>query len=127
MRIEVRHMKIVLRVLVNAAALWIAASVVPGIHAGSLASIVALALVFGVVNALVRPFLTLLSCPIILLTLGLFTLVLNALMLMLAAWVGRGLGIDFRVDGFWPAFLGALIVSIVSTLLSWMLISKSDG
>jgi putative membrane protein len=120
-------MKIVLRVLVNAAALWVAASFVPGIHAGGLSSIVALALVFGIVNALVRPFLTLLSCPIILLTLGLFTLVLNALMLMFAAWIGRGLGIDFHVDGFWPAFLGALIVSIVSTLLSWLLISKSDG
>jgi putative membrane protein len=57
----------------------------------------------------------------------LFTLVVNALMLMLAAWVGRGLGIDFTVSGFVPAFLGALIVSVVSTLLSWVLISKSEG
>lgn len=120
-------MKIVLRVLINAAALWVAASFVPGIHAGGLGSVVALALVFGIVNALVRPFLALLSCPIILLTLGLFTLVLNALMLMFAAWLGRGLGIAFAVDGFWSAFLGALIVSIVSTLLSWMLISKAEG
>ena len=111
-------MKIVLRVLINAAALWIAASFVPGIHAGGMGSILALALVFGVVNALVRPFLKLVSCPIILLTLGLFTLVLNALMLMLAAWLGRQLGIDFGVDGFWAAFLGALVVSIVSILLS---------
>jgi putative membrane protein len=127
MRIEVRVMKIVLRVLINAAALWVAASFVPGIHAGGIGSILALALVFGIVNALVRPFLTLLSCPIILLTLGLFTLVLNALMLMFAAWLGRRLGIDFAVDGFWPAFLGALIVSVVSTLLSWMLIAKTEG
>jgi putative membrane protein len=120
-------MKIVLRILINAAALWLAASFVPGIRAGGIGSVLALALVFGVVNALVRPFLKLVSCPIILLTLGLFTLVVNALMLMLAAWVGRGLGIDFTVNGFVPAFLGALIVSVVSTLLSWVLISESEG
>lgn len=120
-------MKIILRILINAAALWVAASFVPGIHAGWIGSILALALVFGLVNAFVRPFLKLVSCPIILLTLGLFTLVVNALMLMLAAWLGRGLGIEFTVDGFVPAFLGALIISVVSTLLSWILISKSDG
>jgi putative membrane protein len=127
MRAEVRDMKIILRILINAAALWVAASFVPGIHAGGFGSILALALVFGLVNAFVRPFLKLVSCPIILLTLGLFTLVVNALMLMLAAWLGRGLGIEFTVDGFVPAFLGALIVSVVSTLLSWILIAKSDG
>jgi putative membrane protein len=124
---EVRDMKIILRILINAAALWVAASFVPGIHAGGIGSVLALALVFGLVNAFVRPFLKLVSCPIILLTLGLFTLVVNALMLMLAAWLGRGLGIEFTVDGFVPAFLGALIISVVSTLLSWILISKSDG
>jgi len=120
-------MKIILRILINAAALWAAASFVTGIHAGGAGSILALALVFGLVNAFVRPFLKLVSCPIILLTLGLFTLVVNALMLMLAAWLGRGLGIEFTVDGFVPAFLGALIISVVSTLLSWILISRSDG
>ena len=120
-------MKLLLRVLINALALWVAASFVPGIHAGGFGSILALALVFGLVNAFVRPFLKLVSCPIILLTLGLFTLVVNALMLMLAAWVGRGLGIDFTVSGFVPAFLGALLVSVVSTLLSWLLISHSEG
>lgn len=120
-------MRMILHVLINAAALWAAATFVPGIHAGGIGSVLALALVFGVVNALVRPFLKLVSCPIILLTLGLFTFVVNALMLMFAAWVGRGLGIDFRVDGFVPAFLGALLVSIVSTLLSWMLIPRKEG
>ena len=97
-----------------------------GIHAGGVGSVLALALVFGVANAR-APFLTLVSCPIILLTLGLFTFVVNALMLMFAAWVGRGLGIDFRVDGFVPAFLGALLVSIVSTLLSWVLMPRREG
>lgn len=114
-------MRLLLRILINAAALWVAASVVDGIHAGGVGSILAVAVVFGVVNALVRPLLKLLSCPIIFLTLGLFTLVLNALMLMLTAWVGRQLGIDFTVDTFWAAFLGALIVSIVSTVLSWFI------
>ena len=112
-------MRFLLRILINAAALWVAASVVGGIHAGGVGSILAVAVVFGVVNALVRPLLKLLSCPIIFLTLGLFTLVLNALMLMLTAWVGRQFGIDFTVDTFWAAFLGALIVTIVSTVLSW--------
>lgn len=119
-------MKIILRILINAAALWAAAAFVPGIHAGGIGSVLALALVFGLVNAFVRPFLKLVSCPIILLTLGLFTLVVNALMLMLAAWLGRGVGIEFTVDGFVSAFLGALLISVVSTLLSWILIARSD-
>src|ERR1039457_4456863 len=120
-------MKTVLRVLINAAALWAAASFVPGIPAGGIRSGLAVGLRCRGANALVRPFLKLVSCPIILLTLGLFTLVVNALMLMFAAWVGRGLGIDFKVAGFVPAFLGALLVSIVSTLLSWVLISRNEG
>jgi putative membrane protein len=119
-------MRLLLRILINAAALWIAASVVDGIRAGGAGSILAVAVVFGLVNALVRPVLKLLSCPIIFLTLGLFTLVLNALMLMLTAWVGRQLGIDFTVNTFWAAFLGALIVSIVSTVLSWLIPDKAS-
>lgn len=114
-------MRFALRILVNAAALWVATIFVHEIHAGGPASLLAVAVVFGLVNAFVRPLLKLLSCPIIFLTLGLFTLVINALMLMLAAWVGRQLGIDFFVNGFWAAFLGALIVSIVSTVLSWLI------
>jgi len=117
-------MHIVLRILINAAALWLAAVIVPGIHAGSLLAILATALVFGIVNALIRPVMKLVSCPIILLTLGLFTLVINALMLMLTSWLGRQLGIDFTVAGFVPAFLGALLISIVSTVLSWVLVPK---
>ncbi len=114
-------MRLLLRILINAAALWAAAAFVPGVHAGGAGSILAVAVVFGLVNALVRPFLKLLSCPIILLTLGLFTLVINALMLMLTAWVGRQFGIDFSVDGFVTAFVGALVVTVVSTILSWLI------
>jgi putative membrane protein len=115
-------MKLVLRVLINAAALWLAAVVVPGIAAGGPGSILAIALVFGFVNVLIRPVMKLLTCPIILLTLGLFTLVVNALMLMLTAWIGTAFGIEFTVDGFVAAFLGALLVSIVSTVLDWLLV-----
>lgn len=117
-------MKLILRVLINALALGAAAYFVPGIRAGGVASVLLIALVFGVVNALVRPVLKLLSCPLLVLTLGLFTFVLNALMLMLTAWLGRQLGIDFRVDGFVPAFVGALVVSVVSVVLSWVLIDE---
>ena len=107
-------MHIVLRILINAAALWLAAVIVPGIHAGSLLAILATALVFGIVNALIRPVMKLVSCPIILLTLGLFTLVINALMLMLTSWLSGQLGLGFHVDGFGTALVGALIITIVS-------------
>jgi|SRR5581483_605730 len=119
-------MHVILRILINAAALWLAAAVVPGIHAGGPSAILATALVFGIVNALIRPVMKLLTCPMILLTLGLFTLVINALMLMLTGWLGRRLGIDFQVAGFVPAFVGALLVSVVSTVLSWILVHDRD-
>jgi putative membrane protein len=114
-------LSLIVRILVNAAALWAAARLIPGIDAGGIGSVLAIAVVFGVLNALIKPFLKLVSCPVILLTLGLFTLVVNAVMLMLTAWFGAKLGIEFRVDGFVAAFLGALLVSIVSTVLSWLL------
>ena len=117
-------MNLLLRVVVNALALGAAAYLVPGIRAGSITSVLLIALVFGVLNALVRPVLKLLSCPLLVLTLGLFTLVLNAVMLLLTAWLGQKLGIDFQVDRFWPAFLGALVVSVVSVVLSWVLIDE---
>lgn len=118
-------MKLILRVLVNALALGAAAYLVPGIEAGGFGSLLATGLVFGVLNALVRPFLKLLSCPLIVLTLGLFTLVLNAGMLLLTEKVGQLFGIAFSVRDFWSAFFGALIVSVVSVVLSWALIE--DG
>jgi len=76
------------------------------------------ALVFGALNAGVRPLLTLLSIPLIIVTLGLFIFVINALMLMLTSWVSGLLDLGFHVDGFWAAFLGGLIVSVVSLVLS---------
>ena len=112
-------MRILLAILVNALALGAAAKLVNGIHAGGVGSILAIAVVFGLVNTFIRPVLKVLSFPVILLSLGLFTFVLNALMLMFTAWLGKSFGIDFRVDGFFPALWGSLIISIVSTVLSW--------
>ena len=120
-------MRFLLRLLVNAAALWVATRIVPGVtHTGSGLSLLGVALVFGVLNALLRPLLALLSCPLLILTLGLFTLVINAVILWLTSAVSESLGIGFHVDGFWAAFLGALVVSIVSILLSIFVSDPSE-
>ena len=112
-------MLIIWRLLVNAAALWAATRVVPGISfEGDWRLLIVVALVFGVINVSVRPVLMLLTFPFLVLTIGLFTFVLNALMLWLTSLVSDGLGLGFRVDGFTAAFFGALVVSIVSFLLS---------
>ncbi len=106
-----------IRFLITAAALWLAVALVPGImHDGSWLSLLGVALVFGLVNALIRPIIKLLTCPLIILTLGVFLLVLNALMLWLTATLSTALGLDFHVTGFWPAFWGALLISIVSAV-----------
>lgn len=112
-------MRFLMRVLVNAAALWAASQLVPGIaHEGGWMTLLLVALVFGVVNAVIRPILALLTCPLQILTLGLFTLVLNAILLWITGGLAQGLGLGFRVDGFWPAFVGGLVISVVSILLS---------
>ena len=112
-------MRLLIRLLINAAALWVAASVVRGIHyEDGPVGLLLVALVFGILNAVVRPILTILTCPLMALTLGLFTLVLNAIMLLLTSAASDALGLGFNVDGIWPAFWGALVVSIVSILLS---------
>lgn len=107
------------RLLTNAAALWVATQVVPGVsYSGEWLPFFAVALVFGGINATLRPLLKLLTCPLILLTLGLFALVVNGLMLWLTGSLSQSLGLGFQVSGFWPAFFGGLVVSIVSTLIS---------
>ena len=112
-------MQFLLRLLINAAALWMAIQLVDGIeHRGSWSSLLFVALVFGLLNASIRPLLALLSLPVIILTLGLFILVINALMLMLTAWVSGVFNLGFYVGGFWDAFIGGLIISVVSFLLS---------
>jgi len=96
----------------------VAARLVDGIEYTSVTSLLGIALVFGVINTIVRPFLQVLTCPLVLLTLGLFTFVVNAFLLIFTAQLGRMLGLGFRVSGFGAAFWGALIISIVSVVLS---------
>ena len=107
-------MGFLLRVLINAAALWVAAALIPGISLGSLGSTLLAALVLGVINAIVRPVLLFLTLPITLLTLGLFIFVLNAFCL----WLTSRLVPGFEVHGFGAAFLGALVISAVSWILT---------
>ena len=112
-------MRFLLRLIVTAAALWVTVRFVPGIeYRGNWLGLVIVALVFGVVNAFIRPILFLLTCPLVLATLGLFVFVLNGLMLWLTSMFATGLGIDFQVLGIVPAILGALCVGIVSTILN---------
>ena len=112
-------MPFLIRWLVNAAALWVATQIVPGVsYSGGALPLLGVALVFGVVNAVIRPVLKILTFPIIILTLGIFALVINGLMLMLTSALSSALGLGFHVRGFWAAFWGALVVSLVSTILS---------
>jgi putative membrane protein len=112
--------ELLLRWLVTTLALYVAVLVVPGIDfdaAQGTWRLVLVALVFGGVNALLRPLLTFLTCPLILLTFGLFFLVVNALLLEATSWASLKLGLGFTVDGFWAAFWGGLVVSVASTIL----------
>ncbi len=112
-----------IRLIINAVALGVAAALVPGINfAGgesvSILNILVVALIFGLVNAVIKPILALATCPFYILTLGLFTFIMNALMLMLTSWLA---GPRFQVEGFWPAFWGSIIISLISTVLSAIL------
>jgi putative membrane protein len=118
----------IVRLLVNAAALFVATRVVPGVeYTGGWVPFFGVALVFGVVNAFVGTLTKILTFPLILLTLGLFLLVVNGFMLWLTSAVSETLGLGFHVRGFWPAFWGALVVSIVSTVLRFAVVEKSDS
>jgi len=119
--------KLLLRWLINGVALYVAAELVRGIDVrGGWMALAVMALIFGLVNALIRPILKFLTCPLIVLTLGLFTLVINALMLMLASWLGKQLGLGFYVAGFGPAFWGALVISVVSFALTLLIGDKDE-
>lgn len=112
-------MNVIPRLLINAAALWVATRVVTGIsYTGDWPLLFAVALVFGVLNVVVKPLLILFSLPFVIVTLGLFLLVLNAALLLLTSAISGTLGLGFHVDGFGAAFLGGLVVSIVSMALS---------
>lgn len=111
--------RLLLNWAINAAAIAAAFHFVPGIHpeGNSLLALLGLAVIFGFLNALIRPLVKLFTCPFLVLTLGAGILLINALMFWLAGFVGTAFDVGFRVEGFWPAFMGALVVSVVSFLL----------
>lgn len=111
-----------IRWVINAVALYVAVLIVPGINfGGEWVDLLWVALIFGLLNALVRPLLKLLTFPLIILTLGLFTILINAAMLLLTSNIGQSFNLDFSVDGFWPALLGSLVISLVSVVMSTIL------
>jgi putative membrane protein len=120
-------MPFLVRLLVNAASLWVATRLVSGVSfTGDWLPFLGVALLFGVVNAFIRPVARILAFPFIVITLGLFTFVVNGLMLWLTSSLSGALGLGFHVSGFWAAFWGALIVTLVSAALS-MLVSERDN
>jgi putative membrane protein len=107
------------RLLVTAAALWVATVIVPGVtRTGGWLPFLFVALIFGIVNGTIRPVARFFAFPLIILTIGFFALVVNGLMLWLTSALSSAFGLGFHVSGFWAAFFGALVVSIVSTILS---------
>lgn len=115
--------KFLIRWVINFVALYLAVLIVPGVDlaSGDWVSFVWLALIFGLLNALVRPILKFLTCPLIILTLGLGTMILNTGMLYLTQWVASFFEIGFTLTNFWWALLGAIVISLVSVLLSMVL------
>lgn len=120
-------MKFLIRVIVDSLALAAAAWLIEGIQVTEEAredqaiALVLVALIFGVINAFVKPILKLFSLPFIILTLGLFLLVINAALLLLTSWIAGEIGLGFEVDGFWTAVLGAIVITIVSWVLEAVL------
>jgi putative membrane protein len=115
-------MRLLLRWIASALGVWAAVRLVPGIRIEEgIAPLFAVALIIGAVNAVVRPILTFLACGLIFLTLGLFLLIINAGLLLLAAELSQRVGIDFSVDGFWPALFGSIVISMVAWVASVLL------
>ena len=120
--------KFIIRWAINAVALYVAVLIVPGIALrGAWTDVIWLALIFGLLNALLRPLLKFLTCPLIILTLGLFTILINTGMLMLTSRIGQVLGFGLSVNGFWPAVLGSLVISLVSVVMSVILHDELKG
>ncbi len=120
-------MRLFIRLIISALATGLTVWLVPGIHLTAssngekILTLLIVAAIFGVVNAVVRPLVTMAGACLVLLTMGLFLFVINALMLMLTAWLAGSLGFGFEVDGFWWAVLGSIIISLATSLLSSLL------
>lgn len=125
-------MRLLLRLLANAAALAVATFLLSGISLtattleGKILTFLVVGAVFGILNAIIKPIFQLVTIPLVLLTLGLFLIVINACMLLLTSWLAGLFGLGWSVDGFWTAVLGAIIVSIVSFLLNVFIPDHDD-
>jgi putative membrane protein len=125
-------MRFLIRIVASAIALAVATAVVPGIEltTASLTSkvltLIAVALIFGVVNAILKPIVKIVGCAFYVLTLGLIALVVNALLLWLTSWLAGKLKLPFHITGFWPAFWGAIIVGVVGWLLSILVRDRDE-
>jgi putative membrane protein len=120
-------MSLIIRLIVNAIALWVATVIVSGVELEGASTqdrvitLLVVAAIFALVNVVVRPIVKILSLPLYVLTLGLFTFVVNALMLLLTSWIADQFDVPFSVDGFWSAVLGGLVISFVSWVLNVLL------
>ena len=125
-------MRLILRLLANAGALAVATWLLSGITLTSpttgrkVLTLLIVALIFGIVNAIVKPIFTLVTAVAVLLTLGLFLIVINALMLLLTSWLSDQFNLGWSVDGFWTALLGSIIISIVSFILNAFIPDKDE-
>ena len=120
--------KFLLRWLINSLAVWAAVNIVPGIEwTNDWVAVLALGLILTFVNGIVRPLAKFVGCLPIILTLGLFTLVINAFLFWLTGYIGTAFGVGFTVEGFWPAFLGGLVVSLVGIIMGIFLRDELRG
>jgi putative membrane protein len=123
---------LVIKVLVTAVALWVCTLLVDGIAIGGsdqatrIGTLIVVALIFGLVNAVIKPVIKTIGCAFYVLTLGLIGLVVNALLFLLVGWISDKLGLPFQVAGFWPAFWGAIVVAIVGFILHLIIPDSLD-
>ncbi|MEU6072385.1 phage holin family protein [Micromonospora sp. NPDC047074] len=126
-------MGILIRLAITAVALWITTLIVPGVEVSggsgteTALTLVVVALIFGVVNAVLKPLIKVFGCVFYLLTLGLFALVVNALLFLLTDWIAGALDLPFHVDGFWAAFWGAIVMAVVTWLISVVVPDRWEG
>ena len=123
--------RLLIRLAVNAIALWAAFQIVPGLEhtAETGTSLVIIALIFGLVNALVRPIIILMTCPLIILSLGFFVVIINTIMLSLTIWLAgpEMLNLGLSSTGFWATFFGAIVISVVSSVINLLIKHNNEN
>jgi putative membrane protein len=120
-----------IRVAVVAVALWVATVLVDGIEltgttSAKIGALIVVAIIFGLVNAVLKPLIKIVGCPLYVLTLGLISLVVNALLFLLVGWISTSVGLPFAVEGFWSAFWGAIVVGVVAFVLHLIIPDRLD-